>query len=423
MNEFASMVGRQLTTDLRRLPARTRPGARTRQRLVALRNIADVRDAARRALPRAVFDFVDGAAGDEVAARRNREDFQALALHPRYLIDVARIQTATTVLGTPVATPILAAPTGLSGMVHPSGEAGLARAVQAAGSIYVLSTMASYSIEEVAAAAPGPKWFQLYVWKDRGFVTELLQRAKAAGYLALVVTVDGPRTGPRERDLRNGFGISPRITARSALDGLRRPRWSASFVRHSRFVIGNPPPNHDPANLGGLTEYFARQFDAGLTWTDVDWLREQWDGPLVVKGLLRPDDAASAVEAGAEGIIVSNHGGRQLDDAPSTISALPAVVDAVGDRAEVYLDSGVRRGSDVVKALALGARACMTGRALLYGLAIAGEAGARHALDLLAREFELTLALTGCASVADIATTSVLDPGDAADRDGAARTT
>ncbi len=400
MSEFVGLVRRQLSADLRRLPDQVRPGARTRRRLARLRNIADVRSAARRALPRAVFDFVDGAAGDEVAARRNRADLQALALHPRYLVDVSHVETATTVLGTRVATPILGAPTGLSGMVHHSGEVGLARAVHAAGSIYVLSTMASYPIEEVAALAPGPTWFQLYVWKDRGFVVDLLARAKAVGFGVLVVTVDGPRTGRRERDLRNGFGIPPRVTARSALDGLRHPRWSAPFVRHGRFTLGNPPPNHDPADVGGITEYFARQFDATLSWTDLAWLRERWDGPLVVKGLLRADDAAAAVDVGAQGVIVSNHGGRQLDDAPSAISALPAVVDAVGENAEVYLDSGIRRGGDVVKALALGARACLVGRPLVYGLAVAGEAGARHALALLAGELELTLALAGCPSVA-----------------------
>jgi isopentenyl diphosphate isomerase/L-lactate dehydrogenase-like FMN-dependent dehydrogenase len=410
MNEFASLAVRQLTRDARRLPAQVRAGGLTQQRLARLHNIADVREGARRALPRAVFDFVDGAANDELAAGRNRADFESLAIHPRYLVDVSAVDTATTLLGTPVSTPILGAPTGLSGMIHHSGEVGLARAVHGAGSVYVLSTMASYSIEEVATAAPGPKWFQLYVWKDRGFVVDLLRRARDAGYRALVVTVDGPRTGPRERDIRNGFSVPPRITARSLLDGLGHPRWSAAFVRHSRFIIGNPPPNQDPRDVGRIMDFVARQFDAALTWADLAWIREQWNGPFLVKGILRHDDAESAVEIGADAVIVSNHGGRQLDDAPSSVSVLTAVVEAIGDRAEVYLDSGVRRGSDVVKAIALGARACLVGRPIVYGLAVAGEPGARHAFDLLAREFEMTLALSGCQSVADIPTTALLGP-------------
>jgi hypothetical protein len=302
MNEFVGLVRRQVAADLRRLPDRVRSGERTRRRLARLRNIADVRSAARRSLPRAVFDFVDGAAGDEVAARRNRADLQALALHPHYLVDVSQIETATTVLGTPVATPILGAPTGLSGMVHHSGEVGLARAVHAAGSIYVLSTMASYSIEEVASLAPGPTWFQLYVWKDRRFVVELLARAKAAGFPVLVVTVDGPRTGPRERDLRNGFGIPPRVTARSALAGLRHPRWSAPFVRHGRFTIGNPPPSHDPADVGGITEYFAPVRR-----------RAELDGPgVAARALGRAARRQGAAACGRRGL--GRGGGRSRGD-------------------------------------------------------------------------------------------------------------
>lgn len=415
MSDFAALVRRQLAADLRALPARVRGAGGTQQRLGPLRTIADVRGAARRALPRAVFDFVDGAANDELAMRRNRAAFEELALHPRFLVDVSSVDTRTSVLGSAVPSPLLGAPTGLSGLVHPGGEAALARAVQRDGSLYVLSGMASYSIEEVAEAASGLRWFQLYVWKDRGFVRDLLRRAADAGYRALVVTVDAPRSGARERDVRNGFSLPPRITLRSLLDGALHPRWSAGFVRHSRFVLANTPPRLEPGDGGqdplALVEYFASQFDASVTWSDLSWLREQWPGPLVVKGLMRGDDALSAVEAGADAIWVSNHGGRQLDDAPSALSALPAVADAVGTRAEVYFDSGIRRGSDVIKALALGARACFVGRPLLYGLAVAGEEGAHHAFRLLRRELELTLALTGCASVADLPSASLLSPG------------
>jgi len=410
MSEFLDLLRRQVADDLAALPARLRAARSPLVRLRRLQSAEEVRRAAKRALPRVIFDFVDGAAGDELAARRNRRDFEALEVHPRYLVDVSSVTAATTVLGEPVSTPILGAPTGLSGLVHPSGEVGLARAAHAAGSIYVLSAMASYTIEEVAAAAPGPKWFQLYMWKDRGFVLDLLQRARAAGYRALMLTVDGPRTGARERDVRNGFGIPPRVTLRSVAGGLRHPAWTTGFVRGSRLVVANAPPGRERGDVREVMAYFAAQFDPGLTWTDVAWLRNQWPGPIVVKGLLSAEDAAAAAAAAVDAIVVSNHGGRQLDEAPSTISVLPRLVDAAGDGVEVYLDSGVRRGGDVLKALALGARACLVGRPFVFGLAVAGEAGARHVLDLLTRELELALALSGCLSIGDVATASLLDP-------------
>jgi L-lactate dehydrogenase (cytochrome) len=246
-------------------------------------------------------------------------------------------------------------------------------------------------------------WFQLYVWRDRGLVAELVQRAAQAGHRALVVTVDVPRAAVRERDRRNGFGIPPRLTLRSCGEGLMRPRWSVDFLRRPRMSVANA------ADHGGgerdavsLTEYINSQFDPRLSWGDLAWLREQWSGPLVVKGILRGDDARQAVRLGADAVIVSNHGGRQLDHAPSSIAALPGVLDAVGADAEVYVDGGIRRGSDILKALALGARACLVGRPLVYGLAAGGDAGAVHAMRILTEELRIAMALTGCPVLRDI---------------------
>jgi len=309
-----------------------------------------------------------------------------------------------------VALPLLGAPMGLNGLVHHHGEAGIARALHDAGSIYVLGAMASYSIEEIAELAPGPSWFQMYVWKDRALVQELVERARAAGHLALVLTVDVPRAAARDRDRRNGFGLPPRATMRSLAGGLVRPRWSAQFIRHPRMsaasVAGHGGGPDDPV---GMTEYINRQFDPSVTWDGLAWFRDIWGGPLVVKGILRAEDARTAVDLGANAISVSNHGGRQLDHAPSTIRALPAIVDAVGDEVEVYLDGGVRRGSDVLKALALGARACMIGRPLVYGLGAGGEAGARRAVAILSQELNTAMGLAGCSSISQLDRSWVAD--------------
>jgi isopentenyl diphosphate isomerase/L-lactate dehydrogenase-like FMN-dependent dehydrogenase len=401
-NEFVRLVADQLASDLRELPrkiARGRPSARIER----CASIEDLRLLARRAVPRAVFDYVDGAAGDEVTYRRNQGDLAELVLVPRILRDVSRIDLATSVLGQPVDIPLLGAPTGLTGLTNERGEVGVGRAVHAAGSIYVLSAMGSYSIDEFAEQAPGPTWFQLYVWRDRGLVQELLDRARATGCRALVLTTDTPMLGSRERDRRNGFGIPPRLTGRSIVQGLLRPRWSTSFVRRPRITLANAA-KYNP-DLGGartLTGYMREQFDATLSWSHVEWIRERWDGPLVIKGLMHPDDATAAVSAGASAVVISNHGGRQLDHAPSTISALPAVLDAVGDDAEVYIDGGFRRGVDVLKALALGARAVLVGRALVYGLGAGGDRGAARAMEILVEEMRLAMALAGAQTVSDL---------------------
>ena len=398
MNEFASLVASQLRTDLRSLPGQARRRFSAAGQAARAGTIGELRAAARRRVPRVVFDYVDGAAGDEVTAAANVAALRALELHPRVLAGVSEVDLSTSVLGQPVSLPLLGAPMGLTGLLHPAGEVALGRALSAAGTISVLAAMASCPIEEVAAAVSGPVWFQMYIWRDRGLVAEMLQRAWAAGMPVLVVTVDVPCAGNRDRDRRNGFSVPPRVTARALAGGLAHPGWSYRFTRHPRISWGNLPGDggQDAATLSAQTN---RQFDPAATWDDLRWFRDRWDGQLVVKGVMRKEDALRAVRLGADGIAVSNHGGRQLDGAPAAIRALPAVADAVGGDAEVYVDGGIRRGADIVKALALGARACLAGRPLAYGLGAAGEEGARRAVEILRAELRTALTLAGCPSV------------------------
>lgn len=402
MNEFVAFLRRQLVADVRAAPARLQARF-SDDRVQRCGTIGELRAAARRGLPKVMFDFIDGGAGDEVTLARNQSDFGELEILPRMLADVSAVDLSTTVLGEPVAVPLLASPMGLNGLIHHSGEAAIARALHDAGSIYVLGAMASYSIEEIAAVAPGPSWFQMYLWKDRVLVGELMDRAAAAGQRVLVLTVDVPRPAARDRDRRNQFGLPPRMTARTLAEGLARPRWSTQFIRHPRLaaasVAGHGGGAEDPVSI---TAYINRQFDPTTTWDDVRWFRERWGGPIVIKGLLRADDARRAVALGADGIGVSNHGGRQLDHAPSAIRALQDVVDAVGGEAEVFVDGGIRRGSDMFKALAAGATACLVGRPLVYGLGAGGEAGVRQAVAILTEELRTTMGLAGCRSVAEL---------------------
>jgi isopentenyl diphosphate isomerase/L-lactate dehydrogenase-like FMN-dependent dehydrogenase len=401
VNDFAELVARQLRTDLRELPRRTRAHLSAGGRAARAGSIGELRAAARRTLPRVVFDFLEGAAEDELTAARNVAGLRATELRPRVLVDVSTVRTATTVLGQPVALPLLGAPMGLTGLIHPAAEVALARALHEAGSVPVVSAMASCTLAEVAAAARGPLWFQMYIWRDRGLVKEMLRRAEAAGVRVLVLTVDVPRAGNRDRDRRNGFSIPPRVTLRALAGGVTHPRWSYGFIRNPRLGWGNLPGN--PGGEGStLSANTNRQFDPAVTWDDLAWFRDHWTGRLVVKGILHPEDARQAVRLGADAISVSNHGGRQLDGAPAAIRALPAVARAVGGGAEVYFDGGIRRGADIVKALALGARACLAGRALGYGLAAAGEAGVRRAVGILHTELRTALALTGCPDVAEL---------------------
>ncbi|HEX5191959.1 MAG TPA: alpha-hydroxy acid oxidase [Solirubrobacteraceae bacterium] len=409
MNEFVAFLGRQLAADARSAAPRVRARL-SDQRVQRCGTIAELRAAARRGVPRVMFDFVDGGAEDEVTIGHNRSDLAELEIVPRMLADVSSVDLSTTVLGEPVAVPLLSAPMGLNGLVHHDGELGIARAVHDAGSVFVLAAMASYSIEEIAHGAPGATWLQMYLWKDRGLVAELMQRAAAVGQRVLVLTVDVPRPAARDRDRRNGFGFPPRMTMRTLAGGLARPRWSAQFIRYPRMttasVSGHGGGAQDPVTI---TEYIGRQFDSATTWDDITWFRERWDGPLAIKGLLHPDDARRAVSLGFDAIIVSNHGGRQLDHAVSSIRALGPIVDAVGADAEVLLDSGIRRGSDIFKALALGARACLAGRPFAYGLGAGGETGARRAMTILTEELRATMGLAGCPSVTALDSSWVRD--------------
>src|ERR1700761_4108220 len=374
MNDFTRLLARQVSADLQRLPARALARLSAESPAQRAGTIRELRASAARRLPRVVFDYVDGGAGDEVTMRGNVAALRGIEFRPRVLVDVSKVVTATTALSESIALPLVSAPMGLMGLLNPAGEAAIARAMHEAGSISVLSVMSSCPVEEVVAAAPGPVWFQMYLWRDRGLVKEVLARVKAAGVLALVVTVDVPCAGTRDRGRRNGFTVPPRITARALAEGAVHPRWSYGFMRNPRISWGNLP-GESAASAASLSARTNQQFDPAATWADLTWFRDFWDGPLVIKGVLDPRDARQAVDLGAAAVIVSNHGGRQLDGASATISALPAVADAVGDEAEVYLDGGIRRGSDIVKALALGARACLAGRALAYGLGAAGQAG------------------------------------------------
>ena len=365
--------------------------------------IDDLRTAARRRLPRALFDYIDGGAEDEVTLRANQADFQRYRFRPRALVDVSRRDQSTTVLGIPVSSPLILAPTGFTGMFWPRGEAVAARAAGRKGVIYTASTMSICPMEEIAQAATGPIWYQLYVWRDRGIVQALIERAKAAGYRALMVTVDTPVLGQRERDVRSGLVLPPRITLLNVLDTLQRPAWLWDFLTHPRPTFGNftgmAGVEHDAVSLATFT---TRQFSAAITWDDVEWYRSLWPGPIALKGIMSAEVAREAVERGVDAVVVSNHGGRQLDHAPSPIEVLPEIVDAVEGRAEVLLDGGIRRGSDVVKAIALGARACMIGKAFNYGVAALGERGVELAIDILQKEIDRTLALIGRPTLAQL---------------------
>lgn len=355
--------------------------------------IADLRRAARRRLPRAVFDFIDGGAGDERTLRANERAFAGWRLLPRVAVDVSRRTARTRILGRPSRLPLVLAPTGLAGLFHPDGEAASARAAARAGVPFCLSTNSVASIEEVAAAAGAERWFQLYFLKDRDWMALLVDRARAADYRVLCVTLDLPITGRRERDQRNGFTMPLRATPRTLLDLALRPRWLLGALR-SPVRFGNFE-GLAPSGITSVAKHVATLFDPSATWDDVARLRDAWPGPVAVKGILHPEDARRAVELGIDAVVVSNHGGRQLDSAPAALDALPAVAEAVAGRAEVILDGGVRRGTDVLTALALGASACMIGRAFLWGLAAGGQAGVARALSIFADEIDTAMALLG----------------------------
>jgi len=366
-------------------------------------NIEDLRVQARRKIPRAIFDYADRGSYDERTIQRNRSDLDAIPLRQRVMIDVSDRTLESTMLGEKVALPLAIAPTGLTGLFHADGEILGARAARTAGIPFTLSTMSICSIEDVAAALGTPFWFQLYVMRDRGFSRSLVERAIAAKCSALVLTLDLQIQGQRHRDIKNGLSVPPKPTLANILDMATKPAWGLKLLRAGRYSFGNLADRIPGADsLTTLSQWIAGQFDPSLSWKDVAWIREIWPGKLILKGILDVEDARIAQDTGADALVVSNHGGRQLDGAISSIAALPAIVEAVGDRIEVLFDGGVRSGQDVLKALALGARGCMIGKAWLYGLAAGGEAGVLAALDIIRRELDVSMALTGTRNVRDI---------------------
>ncbi|MGH6817081.1 MAG: alpha-hydroxy acid oxidase [Hyphomicrobiaceae bacterium] len=365
-------------------------------------NIQDLRRRARRRLPKPIFDFLDGGAQDETTLAANRADFAGIRFLPRMLVDMRDRKQAARVLGQEFDLPLILAPTGLTGAFWPGGEIVAAQAAKTRGLGYCLSTNATTSIEELAPHHTG-FWFQLYPLKDRGVMQGLIERAAKAGASVLCLTVDLAAAGQRERDLRNGFTVPPRFTPGNVFSYAVRPGWLWRLARGPKLTFAN---FNDLAARGltfmSLARYAAAQYDPGLNWNDIGRIKEMWRGKLALKGILSPDDARRAVDAGADAVIVSNHGGRQLDGAPSAIRALGPIAEAVGDRIEVLMDSGIRRGADVVKALALGARACLIGRAFLYGLAAGGPAGVARAIDILIGEIDNVQTLIGCPDLARI---------------------
>ncbi len=368
-------------------------------------NVDDVRRLARWRLPRVIYDFIEGGAEDEATVRRNEGAFDGLALIPRAMTGVAERDLSTTVLGERLSLPVILGPAGLARIAHRSGEEAVARAAVAGGTVFTLSTGSSASIESVAAAANGPLWFQLYLWRDREVIAGLIRRAEASGYRALCVTVDVPIIGQRERDLRNGMTIPLRLRAGGVFDAARRASWIYGLARGPSVTFGNF------ADVGGtrgrsastLAEFVNREMmNPGADWSDLEWVREQWNGPLIVKGIMCAEDARIAVDLGAQGVVVSNHGGRQLDQAPASMDVLEGVVHAVGGSTEVLVDGGIRRGTDVLKAVALGASAVMIARPWFYGLGAGGEQGVSRVIEILRSEIDRGLALVGSRSISGL---------------------
>jgi L-lactate dehydrogenase (cytochrome) len=365
-----------------------------------LNSIEDLRREARRQVPRAIFDYADRGSYDEITFDRNLADLRAIEFRQRVLVDVSRQQLSTHILGEDWSIPVGIGPTGLTGLFHANGEMLGARAAQAFGVPFCLSTMSICSIEDVRGAVQKPFWFQIYLMRDRSFNLELIERAKAANCSALMLTVDMPVQGLRRRDPKNGLSIPPKLTLRNAFEVAMRPTWALKVLTGKRRTFGNLEARmKGTGGLKTLSEWIGSQFDPTCSWKDLLWLREHWPRKIIIKGILDPDDAKLAVEHGVDALVVSNHGGRQLDGACSTISALPGIVDAVAGRADVLFDGGVRSGQDVLKALALGAKGCLIGKAFLYALAARGEAGVSLALDIIRKELAISLALTGANDV------------------------
>jgi L-lactate dehydrogenase (cytochrome) len=365
--------------------------------------IEDLRETAHRKVPRAFIDYAEAGSYTEQTLRANRADLERIKFRQRILNDISTRSTATTIIGEPAALPLMLAPIGLCGMQHGDGEILACRAAHQAGIPFTLSTMSICSIEDVAAAVDKPFWFQLYVMKDRGFIRALIERAAAAKCSALVLTVDLQVIGQRHNDIRNGMTVPPELRIKNIVDIATKPAWALSILRGKRKTFGNIA-GHYPGmdDITVLSKWTAEQFDPTLSWKDVEWIKSLWPGKLILKGILDVEDARIAAKTGAAALVVSNHGGRQLDGAPSSISALPPIVDAVGSDIEVMFDGGIRSGQDLARALALGARSCMSGRAYIYGLGAGGQAGVSRAIEIMRNELDITMALMGVTKVADI---------------------
>jgi L-lactate dehydrogenase (cytochrome) len=365
--------------------------------------IEDLRQTAHRKVPRAFIDYAEAGSYSEQTLRANRADLERIRLRQRILFDVSARSTKTTILGEPAALPLALAPIGLCGMQHGDGEILACRAAQEAGIPFTLSTMSICSIEDVAAAVEKPFWFQLYVMRDRGYIRALIERAAAAKCSALVLTVDLQVIGQRHQDIRNGMTVPPEIRWKNVIDIATKPAWALGVLRGKRKTFGNIA-GHYPGmeSVTVLSKWISEQFDATLNWKDVEWIRSIWPGKLILKGILDVEDARIAAKTGAAAIVVSNHGGRQLDGAQSSIAALPPIAEAVGAQLEVMFDGGIRSGQDIARALALGAHACMSGRAYIYGLGAGGQAGVARAIEIMRNELDVTMALMGINSVDEI---------------------
>ncbi|NOJ47253.1 alpha-hydroxy acid oxidase [Bradyrhizobium archetypum] len=365
--------------------------------------IEDLRQLHKRRVPKAFFDYADRGSYTEDTLRANSEDLQQIKFRQRILVDVSKRDLSTTILGEPAAMPLILAPVGLLGMQHGDGEIHACRAAQAAGIPFTQSTMSICSIEDIAAAVDKPFWFQLYVMKDRGFIKALIERAIAAKCSALVLTVDLQVIGQRHQDIKNGMTVPPEWSLAKLIDFATKPAWVSGVLRGKRRTFGNLAGHLKVSeDITALSTWINSQFDTSLNWKDIDWIRSIWPGKLILKGILDVEDAEIAAKTGAQAIVVSNHGGRQLDGAPSSIEVLPEIVDTVGSQMEIMFDGGIRTGMDVVRALALGAKSCMIGRAYAYGLGAAGEAGVAKAIDILAKEMLTTMGLCGVNTIAEI---------------------
>ena len=378
--------------------------SRRTRRLNRAANIADLRLIAKRNLPGGIFDYIDGAAEDETTLARNSAGFAEYEFAPRILRDVATVDTSTVLLGRTLPSPIAFAPTGFTRIAHSQGELAVARVAATHGLPYCLSTLSTRSIEEVAQVSNGPKWFQVYVWRDRGMVRDMLDRAKVCGYEAIMLTVDTAVLGRRERDVRRGFTLPPKLGPGTIVDGILHPRWTLDFVSHEPITFANVARSSgkDGGTAVTLSDFISQQFDPALSWNDIEWFRAHWDGPIILKGVQTVDDAVIARTNGIDAVALSNHGGRQLDGAPTPVSLVSPVVQATNGSLPVICDGGVRRGSDIVKAIALGATAVTMGRSYLYGLGAAGEDGVGKALAMLQSEMVRAMQLSGVRTIGEI---------------------